>query len=219
MDSIIKLENIHKSFGDKRVLNGIDFVAHEGELITIKGKSGSGKSTLLNIIGLLCGFDEGIYSFKGEKVKGAAARTKLRMSEIGFIFQAYCLLENLSLIDNILMPYFYSSKKITGSTLDKVNMYIERFGLKGLENKKVKFLSGGERQRAAIIRAIIKDVSLIIGDEPTGNLDPANSMLISDELAELAQNGKTVIIVTHSDQYFQNADVSLYLEGGKLINE
>ena len=210
MDSIIKLENIHKSFGDKRVLNGIDFAAHEGELITIKGKSGSGKSTLLNIIGLLCGFDEGIYSFKGEKVKGAAARTKLRMSEIGFIFQAYCLLENLSLIDNILMPYFYSSKKITGSTLDKVNMYIERFGLKGLENKKVKFLSGGERQRAAIIRAIIKDVSLI---------DPANSMLISDELAELAQNGKTVIIVTHSDQYFQNADVSLYLEGGKLINE
>lgn len=219
MSVLISLRNISKSYGKKQVLDDINIDICKGELITIRGKSGSGKSSLLNILGLLDAYNQGSYHYNEKSVLDKGYSEYLRTNSMGFIFQSYYLIENLNIEDNVIMPFFYSNKKLDTEFYENLDMYLDKFGLLKLKKDKVKNLSGGERQRVAIVRAIMKNPDIIFADEPTGNLDPLNSKIVESELKNLSDSGKTVVVVTHSEDYFLNADKRYYIEDGKLVNE
>lgn len=217
MSDCLQLNNITKHYGSNEVLKGVDFVAQKGQLIVIKGKSGSGKSTLLNIIGQLDSYDSGEIYLEGKLIKNRFQRNMLRSNKIGFIFQAYHLLENLNVADNIQMPFLYSDVALPLNIRNDIHELLERFGIDKLMKKKVRNLSGGEKQRVAIARAMIRKPLILVADEPTGNLDPDNSKVVSSMLAEYAHKGNIVIVVTHSEDCFENADKSYRLEEGVLV--
>lgn len=220
MKEIVRLCEIEKRYGTRTILNKLELSVSKGEFVSITGKSGEGKTTLLNIIGLLDSFQNGTYLFEGNYVSGKfLKKTELRSKKIGFIFQDYCLLENLSVLDNVLMPFFYNEIEISKDVYTRANEYMEKFGLIKLKDTKAKWLSGGEKQRVSIIRAMLKNPSLILADEPTGNLDPENSTLISNELRNLAKLGSSVIVVTHNHNVFENVDTKYMLRDGKVYNE
>lgn len=215
---VIEIRGLCKSYGTKEVLSDLELSVNSGEFISIQGKSGSGKSTLLNIIGLLETFTKGNYLFEGNDIlkSGFMPRNKLRAEKLGFIFQSYYLLDNLSVEDNILMPLLYSNTRIDGKLKARLESYLKEFDLADLRDQKAKNLSGGEKQRTAIIRALIKDPDVIVADEPTGNLDPENADTIFKALRDLVTAGKTVIVVTHNNMTFDKVDKKYYLIGGKL---
>lgn len=214
---ILCIEHMQKSYKNKQVLRDINLTIHSGELAVITGKSGCGKSTLLNMIGLLDYFDSGKYMLNGISITNKARlRERLRAENIGFVFQAYDLLDQLSVRDNILMPYLYNKKPISAQIRSQLQDYLKLFHIEGLEDTKCKFLSGGEKQRVAIVRAILKNPQLIVADEPTGNLDPENAYQIFQEFAHVAAEGKMVIVVTHNQEVFGNANRHLIMEGGVL---
>lgn len=218
---IIEMRNISKSYDSKAdVLSHLDFTVYEGDYVIIKGKSGSGKSTLLNIIGLLDKHSSGDYIFldKEIKLKANAEYDTLRGNNIGFVFQSYNLIENYTVLDNIFMPFLYSTNKITSKILNDTNDLLEELDLAQLKHQAVKFLSGGEKQRCAIARAVVSNPRLVIADEPTGNLDGENASIISKQFRKIANNKTTVIVVTHSDHLFQNADIFYELRQGRLWN-
>lgn len=218
MENIIEIEGVTKSYGNKCILRNIDLNIDYGDFTLITGKSGCGKTTLLNIIGTLDTYDGGRYIYKGKNTSKYAIRENLRANEIGFVFQSYGLLENHTVVDNIIIPLFYNNMKITRKTYCIIDDYVNKFGLGDVSHTKVKYLSGGERQRVGIIRALMKDPSLILADEPTGNLDPDNSILIAKELKELSQNGKAVVVVTHNSEFFSNPTHKYTIENGVLVN-
>lgn len=219
MDNLVEIKKLNKSYGKKNVLNNLDFSIGRGEMVTITGKSGCGKSTFLNIVGLLDKADSGKYFFEGKTaIRGNAVMEKIRGEKIGFIFQSYCLLDNLSVMDNILMPVCYNDIRIDNKFKVKIEEYLEKFALKDLSKVKAKYLSGGEKQRVSIVRALAKEPTLIVADEPTGNLDSENSGIIFDELKRISQIGKTVIVVTHNGDVFKNVDRKYRLCDGALKN-
>lgn len=216
----IDMWGIGKCYGEKQILHNLNLTVKEGEFIAIMGKSGCGKSTLLNIIGLLDSYQEGTYRLFGKDIKEKGVSGKrMRAENIGFVFQAYCLLDNLSVEDNVLMPLLYGKQRIDNDLQEQMKNYFDQFRLRGLEHTKTKCLSGGEKQRVAIVRALLKNPRLIIADEPTGNLDPENAYLIAEQLRKLTNEGKTVVVVTHSPDYFQIADRHLMLEEGALYEK
>lgn len=218
--SIVRLDNIRKTYdGSSYVLDSIHFSIQKGEFSLIEGKSGSGKSTFLNIVGLLEAPTQGSYYLNNALLhsKKINSYSKYRAEKIGFIFQSYQLIEKLSILDNILLPYLYMERKILESTLKEVDELLYRFNLLEMKNKEVSLLSGGEKQRVAIARAIIKDADIIIADEPTGNLDAENSKIVVDQFYELSKKyNKAVIAVTHNPYYFSCADTRYFLKEGKL---
>ncbi|MCI8409283.1 MAG: ABC transporter ATP-binding protein [Lachnospiraceae bacterium] len=170
---IIKLEAISKSYdGKTNVIDNLNLEIYAGDIVVIEGKSGSGKSTLLNILGMLHNFDQGTYRFKNTLISNKNNRKKayFRSEKVGFIFQSYHLMENLTVMDNILLPYLYGNKKLDNIVINRALKYMEQFNLSGMENKKVSLLSGGEKQRVAMVRAIIKEPKVVIADEPTGSV-------------------------------------------------
>ena len=216
-DICIEMRQLNKSYGRKQILKDLKLVVKQGEFITVMGKSGCGKSTLLHILGLLDSYQTGSYCLFGKDVKEKGqSGGRMRAENIGFIFQAYYLLDNLSVEDNVLMPLLYKRTSISDALLAQMHHYFHLFQINGLEHTKTKYLSGGEKQRVAIVRALLKNPRLILADEPTGNLDPENSHLIAKQLRLLTDEGKTVIVVTHSLDYFLEADRHLLLEEGKL---
>lgn len=220
MHKLVEIKNVKKSYGKKMVLDEINLSIEQGEFVLISGKSGCGKSTLLNIIGLLDEFDKGEYIFNGVNVfKGFGVRERIRAYDIGFVFQSYCLLDNLSVKDNVLMPLFYNNTRINKECMNTMERYFEVFGLSKLRNTKVKYLSGGEKQRTAIVRAIVKNPALVVADEPTGNLDPINSKIIYKELGKLTELGKSVLVVTHNKDVFKNVCSKYKIEDGKIIDD
>ncbi len=219
-DKIIEMTNIIKSYDGKRnVLDNLEFTAHKGEFIAIKGKSGTGKSTLLNILGLLDTFNSGSYILNNEKILSKKYNTynQLRSKYIGFIFQSYHLIDSISIEDNILIPYLYSNQPINKSVKNRIEFILEDFKLNELKSKKVSLLSGGEKQRVAIARAIIKSPQIIIADEPTGNLDDENSNIVMGALKKCADQSTTVILVTHDTKLLSYGDSTYNLSEGKLI--
>lgn len=174
---------------------------------------------MLNVVGLLDDFNEGIYCFRDHNVNKPFMRNRLRVQELGFIFQSYCLLDNLSVTDNLLMPVLYSNREINKELKQQISYYLDLFQLKHLKNEKAKVLSGGEKQRVAIARALLKKPSLILADEPTGNLDAVNSKIIYDELKKLAKAGTAIVTVTHNPELFREVDSSYILKEGRLHNE
>ncbi|MBR4496521.1 MAG: ABC transporter ATP-binding protein [Acholeplasmatales bacterium] len=199
-------------------LNINNIVINEKDFVVVQGKSGSGKSTFLNIAGLLDKNFNGLYCFDGLDIKSINSfeKAKLRNEKIGFVFQSFNLIPNLSVKDNILLPYKYSSKKINLDYFDKVVKKIEIFHLL---DKKIDELSGGEKQRVAFARAIILEPKYILADEPTGNLDSYNSDIIINELIAYNQEGHTVILITHNEKFYSIGNRNFILDGGRLYEK
>ena len=200
---IIKLKSLCKSYGfgdaETVALHNFDLTVKRGEFIMIMGPSGCGKTTLLNIIGLLDKPTSGKYELAGKSVDRISGRKKaqIRAEEIGLIFQSFNLIPNLSVIENVTMPLVYSGKSKT-RRLKMADNVLERFHLREREYYMPWQLSGGQQQRVAIARSLINDPSIILADEPTGNLDSRSSHIIMEELKEIHSLGNTIIMVTHN---------------------
>ena len=209
-DLEIELKNITKAY-DRTVLKDINLKINNESYITIVGKSGSGKSTLMNILGLIEEYDEGIYIFNGEKIRKGKDYSALRSESIGFIFQSYNLIPTMTCMENIVLPLQYSKKQI-----DEFDNVIDLLKIRDLLQKPVVYLSGGERQRVAIARALILNPSLIIADEPTGNLDSENRDVVLEILANENQKGRAIVMITHDTEIAMNAKNVYTLEEGVL---
>ncbi|MDR0752305.1 MAG: ATP-binding cassette domain-containing protein [Christensenellaceae bacterium] len=193
---MIKLVNIHKAFGKKIVLSGINLEINEGEFVCIVGNSGAGKSTLLNLLALFDLPTFGEYFLDGTNVyKNNIDRAKVRSSTFGFVFQTFHLLEELTVAENVKIPLIYANKNADVET--RINNMLGKFGLDSIINTKCKYLSGGEKQRVAFVRAVINNPKYILCDEPTGNLDNKNSQEIIQFLKEEQKNGKTIVFISH----------------------
>lgn len=219
----IELKTINKTYknGSIRVLCDVNKNFYNGLFYAIKGHSGSGKSTLINILGLIDSPDNGEYKVYNQNTKNLSDKelSYLRMKHIGFIFQDYNLNYNLKAYENIISPLIIN-KDISASERKKLAMtLLKKVGLERRANHFPKELSGGEQQRVAIARSLANNPSIILADEPTGNLDKENEKIIFEKLKELANIGKCVIVVSHSEEIKDYADVILTLENGKLIGE
>lgn len=206
---ILKAKGICKSFGPVNVLHNIDLQIETNESIAICGRSGEGKTTLLHILGTLESADKGEIEIMGKKISHQSS-PHLRNRHIGFIFQSYNLLEDLTALENVLMPARIARMKID---LKKGLELLDRVGLLEKGQTLAKFLSGGERQRVAIARALCNDPSLILADEPTGNLDRANAKNFSELLFSLK---KSVILVTHDSELASLCDKRYVLKDANL---
>lgn len=215
---IIKVKNLSKNFLDGKknlnVLNNISFDVKEGEIVTIKGPSGSGKSTLLSILGTLDHADSGEIFINNQSLSEAIDLNRLRNLNIGFVFQFHNLIPELSLEENVCMPKMISKEKI-----DKHKIK-ELFKIFELEDRMKSFpndLSGGEKQRVAVMRAIVNNPSIVIADEPTGNLDKENAIKMIALFKKLnTKNNLTFIIATHDEEIFDIGHSQYILDGGDL---
>lgn len=202
-ETIIELNAISKRYGlgdaESYALHNFDLTVKRGEFIMIMGPSGCGKTTLLNIIGLLDKATSGEYKLAGKNVERISARKKahFRAKEIGFIFQSFNLIPNLSVIENVSLPLIYSGYRKT-RRLKMADNILEHFHLREREYYMPYQLSGGQQQRVAIARSLIANPSIILADEPTGNLDSRSSHIIMEELQEIHSLGNTIIMVTHN---------------------
>ncbi|MBA95780.1 MAG: hypothetical protein CMP21_08710 [Rickettsiales bacterium] len=217
----IKLENIKKSYSigktEINVLKGISLNINSGEFLSIMGPSGSGKSTLLNILGLLDKSDQGHFFIEGNNVDslGKEELAVLRRSFIGFVFQSFNLIPRLSVFENVELPLIYSNVD-KNKRKQLVTKKLEDVGLASKIYNKSNELSGGERQRVAIARALINSPSILIADEPTGNLDSKTGKEVMNLLKELNQQGITIILVTHDQKIAEYGDRIIYLKDGSI---
>lgn len=208
-DTIIELKSVSKNYGlgdaESKALNKFDLTVKRGEFIMIMGPSGCGKTTLLNILGLLDKPTSGEYLLHGKNVSKISARRKahFRAKEIGFIFQNFNLISTLSVIENVALPLIYNGVSKT-RRLKAADNILEHFHLHQREYYMPYQLSGGQQQRVAIARSLITKPSIILADEPTGNLDSRSSHIIMEELRDIHSQGNTIIMVTH------NPDLTAY---------
>ena len=221
---ILEARNINKDFYDPvnfRVLTDVSFSINKGDFVSLTGKSGCGKSTLLYILSTMDSDFEGELLIDNEPVssKKEAQLAKIRNEKIGFVFQFHYLLNEFSVIKNVMLPGLklnkYEEKEVEHRAMEKLTM----LGIGHLALKKAHQVSGGEKQRIAIARALINDPYIIMGDEPTGNLDKKNSELVYDIFKKLADEyNQTLLIVTH-DQYFaERTHRIIEMEDGKIIH-
>lgn len=224
---IIKIEDIKKDFGKgdnvTKVLKGISFEIKEGEFVAIIGKSGSGKSTLMNILGALDTPTAGRYFLDGKdisKMKDKQLAT-IRQKKIGFVFQSFNLLNGVSVLKNVMMPLIYNEeipvsqrKDLTMQALEDVGFDMNRI------NNKPNQISGGQMQRVAIARALINNPSMILADEPTGNLDSKTEEIVLNTFDELnKKQGVTIVIITHDDSVANHADRVIKIQDGEVIED
>ena len=207
----LTLSHIQKSY-TRPVLKDINLEVTNDSYVTIVGKSGSGKSTLLNILGMVEGYDGGEYILNGTKIRNFMDYSRLRLENIGFIFQSYNLIPTLSCKENIMLPTMYNRR----NKVQNFDELVELLDIGPLLSQRVATLSGGEKQRVAIARALILDPCLILADEPTGNLDPKNRDLIMGLLRREHEKGRGVILITHDMQIAQEAKTIYLLENGML---
>ena len=202
-ETIIELKAVTKRYGfgdaESFALHNFDLTVKRGEFIMIMGPSGCGKTTLLNIIGLLDKPTSGEYYLNGKNIDRISSRRKahFRAKEIGFIFQNFNLIPNLSVIENVSLPLIYSGYHKT-RRLKKADDILEHFHLREREYYMPYQLSGGQQQRVAIARSLVSNPSIILADEPTGNLDSRSSHIIMEELRDIHAQGNTIIMVTHN---------------------
>ena len=213
---MIKAENIHKSYGSLKVLRGINLFIEHGEIISVVGASGAGKSTLLHIIGTIDSHDEGSITINNTDVSGLSDKrlSVFRNKEIGFVFQFHHLLPEFTALENICIPTFIAgtAKKEAESEAFKL---LEIMGLTDRATHKPSELSGGEQQRIAVARALINNPSVILADEPSGNLDSKSSIELHELFFRLRDMYKqTFIIVTHNKELADMADRKLEIKDG-----
>ena len=200
------------------VLDGVDLEVGPGEWVAILGPSGSGKSTLLNILGLLDQPDAGVYQLAGRDVSdiGDTRRAEIRNRYIGFVFQRFNLLARTSALDNVAAPLLYRGVR-RGERIARARAALEQVGLAERAEHDPGELSGGEVQRVAIARALVGDPTVLLADEPTGNLDAASGADILDLFARLHRAGRTVLVITHDPSVAGRAQRRLLLDSGRLV--
>lgn len=218
---VIRLRDLQKRFGigdaENFALNGVDLTIKKGEFIAIMGPSGCGKTTLLNILGLLDQSFDGEYELDGKPVDSISKRrqARIRSKKIGFIFQSFNLIPRLSVIENVALPLTYKGVPQTKRLIIASNI-LRNFHLNEREYYMPHQLSGGQMQRVAIARALVNEPSIILADEPTGNLDSRSSHIIMEELSDLHKNGNTIIMVTHNPRLTTYASRVITMLDGKI---
>jgi putative ABC transport system ATP-binding protein len=221
---LISMEAVRKVFVTDEVethaLEGIDLEVQRGEYISISGPSGCGKSTLLAILGLLDSPSDGAYVLNGRPVQNLSLteRAKIRNREIGFVFQAFNLIGDLTVYENVELPLTYrgmGNAERKRRTLEA----LERVGMAHRMKHYPAQLSGGQQQRVAVARALAGEPSILLADEPTGNLDSANGEAVMELLTELHKNGATICMVTHDPRYARYADRSIDLFDGRIAQQ
>lgn len=221
---LLKLTDIHKEYllGDTvvKALDGITLEINKGEFISILGKSGSGKSTLMHILGLLDRPTAGQLIFEGVSLTKINDKklAEIRSEKIGFIFQSFNLLARTSSLDNVLLPTIYS-KNSKGAATFRAKELLKKVGLEERMKNTPSQLSGGQQQRVAIARALINNPSIVLADEPTGNLDTKSGQEILELLHSLHEEGKTVVIVTHDTAITEITDRVISISDGKIIED
>ncbi|MBP9738302.1 ABC transporter ATP-binding protein [Candidatus Saccharibacteria bacterium] len=219
--NVIELTEITKSFGlgngATMALEQVSLSVPKGEFLVIMGPSGSGKSTLLNIIGLLDTSDDGIYKLDGKDVSYLSARksAKIRRNNIGFIFQNFNLIGRLNVLENVSLPLMYKGVS-TVKRYERASEILKYLGIQEKEYYLPNQLSGGQLQRAAIARAMVNRPSIVLADEPTGNLDTKASKLIMAALREIHEAGNTIIMVTHNPDLAAYADRIIKMVDGRI---
>jgi len=223
-DSLIHLEGVKKVFVTDEVethaLAGIHLDIQKGEYLSIAGPSGCGKSTLLAILGLLDSPTEGTYILNSKPVQNLklSERARIRNREIGFIFQAFNLIGDLTVYENVELPLTYRGMP-SSERKKRVHEALERVGMSHRVKHYPSQLSGGQQQRVAVARALGGDPSILLADEPTGNLDSANGEAVMDLLRELHRGGATICMVTHDPRYARYADRNIHLFDGRVVEE
>lgn len=222
--AVIELREVSKlyGFGDATTLalNEVDLLVEPGEFVAIMGPSGSGKTTLMNLIGLLDKPTHGDYLLGNRYVSLLRQRAlaKLRRDHIGFVFQSFNLLPKLTVLENVALPLAYKGNTPV-RRLKKASDMLERVGMRDREYYFPKHLSGGQMQRAAIARALINNPSIIIADEPTGNLDSANSKIVMELLGDIHRQGNTILMVTHNPELTRFATRVIYMHDGMIVGD
>lgn len=222
-DLALSVKNLNKYFYEPQtfhVLKDISFDIKKGEFLALTGKSGSGKSTLLYILSTMDTAYDGSLAINGEVLTGKPQNelAAFRNEHIGFVFQFHYLLPEFSALDNVMLPALKLEKKPVEEIEEKALENLKLLGIEDQALKSASKLSGGQQQRVAIARALINEPAIIMGDEPTGNLDSKNTRIVFDIFRELAaERGQTIIAVTHDDDFADNCDRTLELMDGKLI--
>lgn len=218
---VISLRDLTKRYGigdaEHTVLDGIDLTINKGEFIAIMGPSGCGKTTLLNVLGLLDTPDQGEYKLDGKSIEriSSSKRAEIRSKQIGFIFQSFNLVPRLTVIENVALPLTYTGVSHT-KALKHASKMLKSFHLNEREYYMPWQLSGGQTQRVAIARALVNTPSIILADEPTGNLDSKSSHVIMEELSDVHRRGNTIIMVTHNPAMTTYADRVITMLDGKI---
>jgi putative ABC transport system ATP-binding protein len=221
--TLIRLEGITKVFHADEVethaLSNVHLEIKNGEFVSIAGPSGCGKSTLLSILGLLDSPSEGNYWIHADAVENLSLsdRTRIRNREIGFVFQAFNLIGDLTVFENVELPLTYRSMG-AGERKHRVKEVLERVGMEYRSKHYPAQLSGGQQQRVAVARALVGQPSILLADEPTGNLDSKNSEAVVDLLRALHADGATICMVTHDPRYADIADRTIHLLDGRVVD-
>ena len=221
---LIRLEGITKVFHadeiETHALSEVHLEIRPGEFVSIAGPSGCGKSTLLSILGLLDSPTGGNYWIHNDHIENlsTSSRTRIRNREIGFIFQAFNLIGDLTVYENVELPLTYRSM-LAGERKKRVRDVLERVGMAHRAKHYPAQLSGGQQQRVAVARALVGQPSILLADEPTGNLDSKNSEAVMDLLRQLHGDGATICMVTHDPRYANIADRTIHLFDGRIVEE
>src|SRR6266568_5340585 len=222
--TLIELKQIRKVFLTDEIethaLANIDLEIRKGEFVAIAGPSGCGKSTLLSILGLLDSPTDGNYRLNGKAVANLnhAERARIRNREVGFIFQSFNLIGDLTVYENVELPLTYRGMN-SSERKQRVTAALERVGMAHRAKHLPSQLSGGQQQRVAVARAVGGQPSILLADEPTGNLDSKSGEAVMDLLRELHQSGATICMVTHDPRYARHADRSVHIFDGRVVEE
>jgi putative ABC transport system ATP-binding protein len=224
MEPLIRLDAVRKVFYTDEVethaLENINVEIQRGEYVSIAGPSGCGKSTLLSILGLLDTPSEGTYVLNSRQVAALSLseRARVRNREVGFIFQSFNLIGDLTVFENVELPLTYRGMR-AAERKGRVTAALERVGMAHRAKHLPSQLSGGQQQRVAVARAVCGEPSILLADEPTGNLDSKNGEAVMDLLSELHQTGATICMVTHDARYAAHAKRTIHLFDGRVVEE
>ncbi len=222
---LIQIQNLTKVFYTDEIethaLSGVHLSISKGEYVAMSGPSGCGKSTLLSIIGLLDTPSEGEYTLNGNPVQNLdfSERSRIRNQEIGFIFQSFNLIGDLTVYENVELPLTYRQRMTTAERKKRVMEALERVGMAHRIRHYPSQLSGGQQQRVAVARALGGRPSILLADEPTGNLDSRNGEAVMDLLQNLHREGATICMVTHDPRFAKHAQREVHLFDGKVVAE
>ena len=217
---MIKTVNLHKSFGHLKVLTGVNQTIHKGEVVSIIGPSGGGKSTFLRCLNLLEKPTEGQIFFEGKEITGKKVDIDLHRQKMGMVFQQFNVFPHLSVCDNVTLAPKLLKKKTDAEAMDMARELLNRVGLIDKLDEMPGNLSGGQKQRLAIVRALAMEPDVMLFDEPTSALDPEMVGEVLDVMKQLAEDGMTMVVVTHEMGFAREvADRAVFMDGGVIVEE